>query len=307
MLADMYLDPARSATDLVTRICRYSELHGNVGVICETGVDGLTVMQARARTSLTGTLYSPVVCLILQGSKEIAIGPRRLACGAGQAVIVSHDLPIGSRITDASPEAPYVAMILRLDATVLRSLVDEFDDRGDRDPVPASIQVGRADAPLIDGMHRLFGLSDDRRDAQVLGPLIVREIHYRLLSADHGATLRRLLRRDSHASRISRVIARIREDLAEPVSIPQLARLAHMSPSTLHVHFKAVTGTTPLQYQKQLRLLEARRLLVDDGRSVAATADVVGYQSPTQFSREYSRAFGIRPRDARSRPPGLQA
>jgi AraC-like DNA-binding protein len=307
MLPRMGLDTTGSIADLIARVRRHTELHGHVDAICETNVDGLTVMQARTPTPLTGTVYSPVVCLILQGSKEIATGPKRISCSAGQAVIVSHELPIASRITVASPQEPYLAMLLRLDTTTLRSLIDDFGDAEGEGPVPESLQVGCANGELIDAMRRLFGLSANRRDARVLAPLIVREIHYRLLTVDHGATLRRLLRPDSHASRISAVIARIRDDLAEPVSIAELARLAHMSPSTLHHHFKAVTGTTPLHYKKQLQLIEARRLLVDDGRSVAEAADIVGYQSPTQFSREFSRTFGIPPRDARTRPPGLQA
>ena len=136
-------------------------------------------------------------------------------------------------------------------------------------------------------------------DAAVLAPLITREIHYRLLTADHGAALRRLVRRNGQAARISAAIAQIREDLAQPMSVPELARRVNMSTSTFHQHFKAITETTPLQYQKQLRLIEAHRLLVERGQSVQQAAQSVGYRSATQFSREYSRTFGTPPRDAK--------
>ena len=243
-------------------------------------------------------MYNPVVCLILQGAKELVVTERRVVCQQGQSVIVSHDTPVATRITKASHDVPYLAMILRIDPTVLRSLIDDLDHLGDADtPTSPSIQVGAADDELFDAMSRLLALNDNRRDAATLAPLITREIHYRLLEAEHGASLRRLVHRNGHAARVSAAIAEIRDDLSQPLSIPELAQRVNMSASTFHQHFKAVTETTPLQYQKQLRLLEARRLLADGDRSVSDTAHSVGYRSATQFSREYARTFGTSPRD----------
>ncbi len=148
-------------------------------------------------------------------------------------------------------------------------------------------------------MRRLVALTDKPADADALAPLVLRELHYRLLQADHRTMLRRLLRRDSNASRIARAIARIRADLTAPLSVPELAQVATMSTSTFHHHFKDVTATTPLQYQKSLRLLEARRRIRDEGRTVTEAAFGVGYQSSTQFSREYARTFGVAPREDR--------
>jgi len=149
----------------------------------------------------------------------------------------------------------------------------------------------------VETLRRLVALIDTPADAKVLAPLVLRELHYRLLQAGHGTMLRQLLRRDSHASRIAKAIAKIRDDLAEPLSVPELARVATMSASTFHQHFKEVTATTPLQYQKSLRLLEARRRIRDEGRSVTEAAFEVGYNSSTQFSREYARTFGVAPRE----------
>jgi AraC-like DNA-binding protein len=285
--------------DLSARVRRLTDTAGEIGHSQPTRIDGLIVTQHRSTTPLNATTYSPVVCLILQGSKELNLYGRCVACAPGQSVIVSHATPLATRITRASHDAPYLAMILRVDTPVLRGLIDDIGDRDSDEPVTSSIQVGDADSGLIDAMSRLLSLNDSPQDAATLAPLITREIHYRLLKAEHGAALRRLVRRNGQAARISAAIAAIRADLSTTLSIPDLARQANMSPSTFHQHFKAITETTPLQYQKQLRLLEARRLLADGDRSVSDTAHAVGYRSATQFSREYARTFGTAPRDTK--------
>ncbi|MEZ5244132.1 MAG: AraC family transcriptional regulator [Acidimicrobiales bacterium] len=290
-------DATRPMIDLISRVRRFADLAVEVGGVVPTGVEGLVVTQSRAPTRLDGTVYDPVVCLILQGAKELVLTERRVSCRQGQSVIVSHDTPVASRITDASHDAPYLALILRIDPTVLRSLIDDLGDPDTDEPSSASIQVGESDADLIDAMSRLFALRGRARDSATLAPLISREIHYRLLEAEHGASLRRLVRRNGQSARISTAIATIRNDLAQPLSVTELARQANMSASTFHHHFKAITETTPLQYQKQLRLLEARRLLSEGEQSVADAAHAVGYRSATQFSREYARTFGAPPRD----------
>jgi AraC-like DNA-binding protein len=294
-----YAEAMNVSVDLIAHIRRHTERSSQVGSFCPTGVDGLTVMQARHPTTLTPTVYTPVVCLILQGAKEIALGPHVIECGPGASVIVSHTLPIESRITRATYDTPYVAMVLQLEIGVLRSLVNDIDGELSDEPASIAIEVDQAEPQLIDAMGRLFALADDRAGARVLAPLIRREIHYRLVTAEHGSRLRALLDRSSHDSRILRAIDRIRSGYADSLSVVELAGIAAMSPSSFHEHFKAVTATTPLQYQKELRLLEARRLLVDEQRSVTEAAFDVGYHSPTQFSREYSRKFGVPPREDR--------
>jgi AraC-like DNA-binding protein len=286
-------------TDLAARIGSHRGSIRDFGETMPTCIDALTLMRSERATPIEATCYEPVICLILQGRKEIEFGPRRVSAGRGQSIIVSHDLPIRSRIVEASAARPYLVAVVRLDVGTLRSLTDGVDDTGPAGTDQVALGVSTAGAEVVDTLRRLVTLADNPADADVLAPLVLTELHYRLLQADHSTMLRRLLRRDSHASRIAKAIARIREDLAEPLSVPELARVATMSASTFHQHFKEVTATTPLQYQKSLRLLEARRRIRDEGRSVTEAAFEVGYQSSTQFSREYLRTFGVAPREDR--------
>lgn len=247
-------------------------------------------------------VYRPVLCLVLQGEKEVWIGDRRVVMHTGQALIVSHDLPVSTRILDATPDKPYIAIVIEIDLALVRSLYDETNGALPATKDAQSVDVGEAEDELVDAVGRLFALHANPLQAKVLEPLIRREIHFRLLMADHGGMLRELLRMDSHAGRVAKAIRRIHDGFQQALSVPDLARHAGMSPSTFHEHFKAVTGTSPLQYQKDIRLIEARRLLVEgtsEGgrRSVSSVAFDVGYESPTQFSREYSRKFEKTPRD----------
>jgi AraC-like DNA-binding protein len=286
-------------TDLARRANENSRYAAHPGELGSTCIPSLTLVTSERATLIEPTCYEPVICLILQGSKEVEFGSHRFRASCGQSIIVSHDLPIRSRIVDASPAQPYSAVVVRLDVGTLRSLADEVKGAPPDNPDHVALEVRTADPQVVDVLHRLVALAGTPADADVLAPLVLTELHYRLLQADHGSMLRRLLSRDSHASRIEGAIARIRADLSEPVSIPQLAHVATMSPSTFHQHFKEVTGTTPLQYQKSLRLLEARRLLRGEGRSVTEAAFDVGYRSSTQFSREYLRTFGVSPQHDR--------
>ena len=264
-----------------------------------TCIDALTLMRAERPTAIDPTCYEPVICLILQGSKEIEFGPSRVRARRGQSIIVSHDLPIRTRIVEASAARPYLVAVVRLDVGTLRSLADEVEDTEPASLDRVALEVSKAGSEIVDAVRRLVALTETPADANVLAPLVLRELHYRLLQADRSTMLRQLLRRNSHASRIAKAIVKIRDDLAEPLSVSELARVATMSASTFHQHFKEVTATTPLQYQKSLRLLEARRRIRDEGRSVTEAAFEVGYHSSTQFSREYARTFGVAPRDDR--------
>lgn len=257
---------------------------------------GLVLLRHPRPTPLSATLYEPVVCLILQGEKETAAGETRLRFGPGESLVVSHVLPVVSRITQASPASPYLALVLSLDVALLRSLYDEVGPAAVETPRAQAMDVHPADPRLVDALSRYLALADDALEQRVVGPLLLRELHFRLLVAPHGGMLRRLLRHDSHASGIERALARLRRDFREPIAVPALAQAVGMSPSSFHKHFKAVTSTTPLQYQKELRLLEARRLLSVEGRSVSSAAFEVGYESANQFSREYARKFGVAPR-----------
>ena len=264
----------------------------------------LLVLSHRRPSDHCAQIYDPVVCMVLQGAKETNTTDRSHRITAGQFLIVTHDMPVVSRITEASPAAPYVALI----ASVEREVLADHQrfvraDSAEEDADPHALRVGTADVELVDAFDRYLRALGHPDDAEALAPLARREIHYRLLNSSQGAVLRRLALGDRTASPIARAIDLIRENLATRLSVSAIARHVGLSSSALHHHFKAVTGTSPVQYQKQLRLLEARRLIQSNTRTVTDAAYAVGYSSPTQFSREYSRAFGHPP----SRDRGLAA
>ncbi|RYG89230.1 AraC family transcriptional regulator [Loktanella sp. IMCC34160] len=265
----------------------------------EGGVDplpNLNVLRREKVSAFEAVVYNPVVCLILRGSKEVRIGAQSVTLRRGDALLVSHDLPVTSKITEASAEAPYLALILSLDLGTVRSLYEQVGDAVADAPGARSLAASSAANAWTDPLRQYLAMMEQPLEAQVLGPAVLREIHFRLLLSPIGGMLRNLLSVDSHASRIAKAIARIRKDFRAPVSVTDLARLAGMSQSSFHEHFKSVTGTTPLQYLKDLRLIEARSLLRDGRRSVSETSFEVGYESPTHFSRDYSRKFGCPPR-----------
>lgn len=290
---------------LISEICDYACQHRKSDTHYGTLVPGLSVLCDYEPTRLEAMLYDPVVCLVLQGCKETYIESRRIRFGAGDSLIVSHSLPVVAAVTEASRQRPYVAMILAVDLGVIRSLYDEIGATDlDREEA-RSLEAAATEPGLIDAMARLFRASRDPIEVKALAPLIVREIHFRLLRADHGGMLRQLLWQDSAASKITKVINRIRSEFRDTMMVSEMAKTAGMSASAFHQHFKALTAKSPLQYQKELRLMEARRLLTCEGASVSSTAFEVGYESPTQFSREYSRKFGVSPRHDLIRSPRI--
>jgi AraC-like DNA-binding protein len=254
-------------------------------------MDGLVLLRQDTQSSLEASLYEPVLCLILQGRKQVSIGEQTLSFGPGECLLVSHVLPVCSRIT----KAPYLALVFHVDVTTIKMLYDEVAVSALDDKHARAAETYRAEPGLLDALGRYLALADSPADAKVLGPLISKEIHYRLLVAPFGGMLRRLNRHDSNASAIARAIGHIRGHMRSPIAIPDLARQVGMSMSSFHKHFKTITSTTPLQYLKALRLLEARRLLKTGGASVTTAAFDVGYESPSQFSREYARQFGVPP------------
>jgi AraC-like DNA-binding protein len=254
-------------------------------------IDGLVLLRQDAPSSFEASLYEPVLCLILRGRKQVSIGERTLSFGPGECLLVGTDLPVRSRIT----RAPYLSLVFAVDVAAVRTLRDEVAGSPLDGERARAAETHRADPGLLDALRRYLALADSPADARVLAPLIAKEIHYRLLVAPFGAMLRGLVRRDSNASAVARAIGHIRADVRAPVAIPELARRVGMSASAFHKHFKAITATTPLQYQKELRLIEARRLLQTGGASVTTAAFDVGYESLSQFSREYARKFGVPP------------
>ncbi|WP_300542972.1 AraC family transcriptional regulator [Maricaulis sp.] len=269
-----------------------------------TPIPGLSLVRSRGPTEFDVIDYQPIFCLVLQGAKQCVLGDKPLTFSEGQSLIVSLDLPASGRVVTASRGTPYLALALELDLAILRDVAAELDAKAiptelEADHVCSAMTVTPTDPALVAAMGRLFDLHRSPEDARALAPLVIREIHYRLLRSRDGVLLKAQLRPDTHAHRIARAIARIRRDYSSALRVPELARDAGMSHSAFHEHFRALTGTTPLQYQKSMRLMEARRQLQGGAGNVSSIAFAVGYESPTQFSREYSRKFGVSPRTDR--------
>ncbi|MFV0359874.1 AraC family transcriptional regulator N-terminal domain-containing protein [Tropicimonas sp.] len=258
----------------------------------ETPVPGLVVSSATAPSGPFHGVYQPSLCVVLQGAKVSYLGAHPYRYDAGKCLIASLDVPIRAEITDASPDIPYVAIALGIEPSVVAELLLE-QDCGEP-PTSAALGVHPLPDELHDPLRRLLALPERPGDIPVLAPMIRREIVWRLLSGPQGTALRQIGLADSRMGRIGRATAWIRDHFTEPLSVPHLAALAAMSPATFHRHFRTATGMTPVQYRKRLRLQEARRLLLD-GADVARTGYTIGYESASQFSREYRRLFGAPP------------
>jgi AraC-like DNA-binding protein len=253
---------------------------------------GLRLLGHPVRTEFEATLYEPVVCVVLRGRKETTFGEHTFEVGAGDCLLVSHDLPVVSRIV----EAPYLALLLDVNLDILRGLYDELGATALDRTEARALEVQQASSPLFEALGRYVALAESEADAKVLGPMLTKEVHYRLLTAPFGGMLRSLIRYDSTASAVANAIGQIRRRFRESLVVADLARGVGMSVSAFHRQFKAVTALSPLQYQKDLRLLEARRMLRMGTATVTIVAYEVGYESPNQFSREYARKFGRPPK-----------
>ncbi|WP_127089414.1 AraC family transcriptional regulator [Aquabacter cavernae] len=287
----MSLDPV-----LPLVLARTADTPAREGLVITEG-NGLNFARADGPTGYLHSIYAPLLCLVLQGAKEVAAGTDNWRFHTGQTLLVSADTPIQGRVVEASGTAPYLAISLNLDLALLRDVLGEISAiAGAPDAPGPRILVSETDAAVADCIRRLV-LLPERADAQaVLRPALLKELHYWLLQGRHGPMLRRLARPEGHAQRIARAVAVLRADFARALPVRQLAEAAGMSPSAFHQHFKAVTSLTPLQFQKQLRLIEARHRLMAGGLAVSSAAFDVGYESVSQFSRDYSRMFGASPR-----------
>lgn len=261
-------------------------------------VAGLTLIRQSGPTDRMPVLHQPALCMIVQGAKVVTLGEETFRYDPTCHLVVSVDLPLTGQVVEATPERPYLCVRVDLEPALLSELMlqrpPEAGDEGSR-----GVHLGRTTPELADAATRLVALLDRPRDAAALAPLIRREIHYRLLTGDQAGIVRQIGTPDSRLSQVTRAIAWIRANFDRPFSIEALAREAGMSASSLHHHFKAVTAMSPLQYQKQIRLQEARRLMLGEAHDAQAAGFQVGYESPSQFSREYARLFGVPPaRDA---------
>jgi len=277
-------------------IARQIDRSGDGDGFFPTKVNGLTLCRSRNATMPSHRLYKPALCLVAQGAKQVLIAGEAIPYEEMQALVVNVEMPINGNVTRASQETPYLGIILEFDARLMRDVLDDLD----RPPKPVAerasgVFVQDVEGSLADSLLRLLQLLDKPSAIPVLQSSILREIYFWLLTGPNGYDISKLATIDSHTERLSRAIHLLR-DLSRPVRTEQLAAAAQMSLSSFHQHFKALTSMTPLQYQKHLRLLEARRLMLTDAVTATTAAYQVGYESPSQFSREYARMFGAPPR-----------
>ncbi len=260
-----------------------------------TPLPGLAVMRHREPGRLRHEIYTPVLCLVLRGDKQVAIGDEVHRVEAGQALLVSVEVPVSAHI-DASDVRPYLAVAIDLDLPLLDEIAAQAAPFAEGASVGAITLLERPDERLLDCLGRIVALAERPHEAAVLLTGLRRELHYLVLLGPLGPALRAMARPDSHHRRIGRAVALLRSAFHEPLPIEALARAAGMSASAFHHHFRAVTSCSPRQYQKQLRLLEARRLMRMDGASARDAAFRVGYASAQQFTRDHARQFGAPPR-----------
>jgi len=262
----------------------------------ETAVPGLTLYRKSEPTQPYSGMYPPCICLAVQGAKRAVLERNEYVYDARHYLITPINLPTVVQILEASQEKPYLGLVLDLD---MRTLAELMLDSAL--PQPQTQQPGHAMATgsvtpeLLNAFKRLVDLIDRPEDIPILAPIIKREIFYRMLTGDQGARLRQMASAGSQGNRIAQAIDWLKENFTQPLRIDALASRVNMSTSTFHHHFRVLTAKSPLQYQKWLRLNEARRLMLTENQDATTAAFQVGYESPSQFNREYSRLFGAPP------------
>jgi AraC-like DNA-binding protein len=303
------LRKARPIMDtLVDALVRYTDRQPGESPYT-TAIDRMVIMRSNQPKPPSHLIFRPSMCIVAQGAKWAMFGDRQLEYRAGQALVIGVDTPSIGRVVEASPDEPCLVMAFELDLAIMRSVSDalETSPRAGGEP-GRGVLVTDFQGPLADCALRLVRLLDTPKAIPALYPIVMREICYWLLTGPHGGDIARMTLASSPARPLMDALHSLRDRFRESVRIQDLAAIARMSPSAFHRQFKALTAMTPLQYQKQLRLLEARRLMVSQGVKVETACFEVGYESPSQFSRDYSRMFAAPPkRDARAAQSALRA
>lgn len=259
-------------------------------------IPALKLFQRTAPSEPMSCMYDPSVTLIVRGRKRVLLGEDSFVYDAGELLITSVDLPAIGEIIEAAPDRPFLSLSMRLDQRVMTELIVEGNLHPPRaEPTGRGMTVGQASLPLFQAFQRLVDLLDTPEAIAVLSPLIQREILYRLMVSEQGTRLWQIASLGSQGQRIARAIQWLKEHATEPLRVDELAASVQMSTSTFHHHFRALTAMSPLQFQKWLRLHDARRLMLTEHLDAATAAFRVGYESPSQFGREYHRLFGAPP------------
>ncbi len=279
--------------DIMTRFTAAKDEPGSFA----TAIDGLTILRSVREQHPSHMIIKPALCVVVQGAKWTAFGYRRFEYRAGEALVVSIEMPAMGSVTDATPAMPFLGLVIEFDLGVMREVMEGLAGTlvpgGD---IGGGVRVTTFDGPIADCVVRMVRLIETPAAIPVIAPMIMREICYWLLTGPDGGDIAHVALATSHSPRIISAIHTLRERFIEPFTIDDLAAIARLSPSAFHRQFKALTSMTPLQYQKQLRLLEARRLMASGATNAETAARTVGYESASQFSREYARMFGTPPR-----------
>ena len=278
---------------LAAKLARYAPHAG----VHHTPIGEVTLACSHSPSQPLASVYEPCLCIVVQGRKRALVGNEVYVYDPLNYLVVSVTLPARTHIIDATPEQPYLCLRITMDIGVIGELLEQMSPASVTAPGQGrGLFLARMSTPLFDAVSRLVDLMDRPKESSVLAPLVLKEIHFRVLMGELGHRLRELCTLESHTQRISSVIKLLRSSYAGPVHVENLAAAAHMSVSSLHHRFKEVTAMSPMQYLKQLRLHEARRLMLAEGMEASAASYHVGYESPSQFSRDYRRLFGAPPR-----------
>lgn len=262
----------------------------------DTAIPGLRLSRWETPTEPTSYTLNASICLIAQGAKRVLLGEETHVYDATRFLISSVDLPVVANIIEATGEKPYLGLILELDTREISQLIVDSDLPMDRSrQAQKGMAVGKLSLPLLNAFQRLMDLLDENENIRILAPLVKREIFFRLLTTDQGPRLRQIVASGSHSHQISKAIDWLKNNYTRPLRVNELATYSGMSKSAFHNHFREMTCMTPLQFQKRLRLNEARRLMLTENLDALTATFEVGYESPSQFSREYSRLFGAPP------------
>lgn len=261
----------------------------------DTNVPGVRTLRSSSKTCNSPTIYEPMVCLLLQGSKNLYVGDQKIHYNELSYLIIPIMMPVTGEIVQACETSPYIGISVSLDLRELSELLIDMAEHKSEPCQKSCIKMVDADVESMSTFARLLALHDSPQDIPIMLPMLKRELMYRMLKGPAGNQLRQFLLYDSNANRISKVIEIIRKNFNSPLKVKDLADVVHMSESALYSGFKSITAMSPLQYQKHIRLNEARRIMLYEGIEASAAGYQVGYESPSQFSREYSRLFGAPP------------
>ncbi|WP_088068899.1 AraC family transcriptional regulator [Gottfriedia luciferensis] len=278
-------------------LARLIESFTNQDGVHETEIPSLFLIRESHVTEPIYRVYKPCICIIVQGEKELMLANERFKYGPSNYLVASVDLPVSGQIITASPNAPYLSLKLEFTPKQIVEILSEVQIDIPKDEPKRGIFVGQLEESIVDAIIRLARLLKSPKDIPILAPIFIKEILYRVLIGQHGGVLQQIAIEGSSTNRISDVVEQIRNNFDKTLRIEKLAEIANMSISSLHRHFKAVTAMSPIQFQKHLRLQAARLLLLSESTDAAEIAFRVGYESPSQFSREYARMFGFPPKE----------